>query len=103
MVRFKIFKDFKIRFYYYSYEPLKLINKFFVKSYFIDPEIRIKSRTKVNIFNFKIKNISNSFIINRCLITGRSKILNKYFRISRTEFRRLVKLGYIKGYKRSSW
>jgi len=73
--------------------------------------------TLINNYNFskKIKNIinCNSFkkldynyitqLNNRCIITGRKKNLNKFFKFSRLVFLRLVRSGYLFGFKKSSW
>lgn len=101
MLKKKIFKDFVYRVKYYSTESKNLCKKYFIKSYFIKSEIRVKSRMRL-VKNFFKKQLTNSQINNKCLITNRSKILNKKFKISRIEFKRLVDLGFIKSYKRAS-
>jgi ribosomal protein S14 len=102
MVRFKLFKDFKNRYKVYSVESIITANKFITTSYRSDPYFRIKAKSFL-FDRFNKKRASSSFVNNRCVLTGRSKILDYKFRVSRTEFRRLAKLGYIKGYKRASW
>jgi len=101
MINKRIIRDFRYRSKFYFAESKNLCKKYFVKSYFIKPEIRIKSRTRLLKSFFK-KQLSNSYINNRCLITNRSKIVSKKFKVSRIEFKRLVDLGFIKGYKRAS-
>jgi small subunit ribosomal protein S14 len=52
--------------------------------------------------NFKI-NISDTCLKNRCLLTGRGNSINRIYRISRIQFRKLGQEGFINGLKKSSW
>jgi small subunit ribosomal protein S14 len=49
------------------------------------------------------KNSSKGRQSNRCLITGRTHSVLKYFRISRIKLRELISIGLISGVKKSSW
>ena len=49
------------------------------------------------------KNSSKTRIKNRCTLTGRSKSVYRYFKISRIAFRELASMGDIPGIKKSSW
>ena len=51
----------------------------------------------------KFKNNNLQSIINRCLITGRKKRINKLYSFSRIMFLKLVRFGYLNGLKKSSW
>ena len=51
----------------------------------------------------KFKNNNLQSIINRCIITGRKKRINKLYSFSRIMFLKLVRFGYLNGLKKSSW
>lgn len=59
MLKKKISKDFFYRIKYYSTESKNLCKKYCIKSYFIQSEIRIKSKTKL-LKNFFKKQLTNS-------------------------------------------
>ena len=75
------------------------------------------SKTLINNYNFKYemkekinldlcKKVNPSFstqINNRCIITRRRKNLNKFFKFSRLAFLKLVRSGYLFGFRKSSW
>nr|YP_009495508.1 ribosomal protein S14 [Psammoneis japonica]AWQ64238.1 ribosomal protein S14 [Psammoneis japonica] len=42
-------------------------------------------------------------IINRCIVTGNKKRVNKLYNYSRMVFLKLIRSGYISGIKKSSW
>lgn len=49
------------------------------------------------------RNSSKTRIKNRCVITGRSKSVYRYFKISRIQLRNLALNGRITGYSKVSW
>ena len=50
-----------------------------------------------------IKNSSPTAFVNRCILTGRRKRINKRYSFSRIMFLNLARLGLINGIKKSSW
>lgn len=87
------------------------------KNLLIVEKNKFVSKTLINNYNFnnKIKNkfccnlykkLNSSYetqLNNRCIITGRKKNLNKFFKFSRLVFLRLVRSGHLFGFMKSSW
>jgi ribosomal protein S14 len=44
-----------------------------------------------------------SGFVNRCVLTGRKKQINKNFRFSRLSFLKLARTGFISGVSKSTW
>ena len=53
----------------------------------------------------RIKLGANSYfkVRNRCIITGRGKAVNKAYKLSRHEFRRMANLSKLPGLEKASW
>lgn len=49
------------------------------------------------------KKSSKTYIINRCILTGRARSVYRKYRLSRIKLRELGNFGYIPGLKKSSW
>ena len=63
-----------------------------------------KIRWKAALFmSKKFKNNNLQSLVNRCIITGRKKRINKLYSFSRIMFLKLVRFGYLNGLKKSSW
>ena len=61
-------------------------------------------RNKAQIALSKLpKNSSKIRIKNRCVLTGRSKGVFRYFKLSRIQLRQLTLEGNIPGYSKTSW
>jgi ribosomal protein S14 len=58
---------------------------------------------KLNKLKSKKINKSKTLIKNFCLLTGRSKSINKRYLISRIKMRELILFGLIPGCKKSVW
>lgn len=50
-----------------------------------------------------LKATSSIHCVNRCILTGRRKRINKLYSFSRIVFLRLARFGYLNGLKKSSW
>jgi len=61
---------------------------------------RLLYKLKLSIY---IKNSSKTRIKNRCVVTGRSRGVIKYFRMSRIEVRQLALKGFMYGIRKASW
>lgn len=101
MVCRKIDKDRVHRFNIYSHEPRVSANKFVVNSPVFSSDLRVRSRYLL--FALHDKYTLGHNYQNRCLITGHPRVSFRKFRISRMEFRRLAKVGFLKGLVKSSW
>jgi len=93
-------KDIKKRNNFFLSEKKKIIFKTIIKNYsFCETE---KKKIASNLSkNFKHSTLTQ--IVNRCVLTGRKKRLNKMFNFSRVYFRKLIRSGYIFGFRKSSW
>jgi len=49
------------------------------------------------------KNGSQTRVKNRCILTGRSKSIDRIFKISRIQLRQLALDGFLPGVKKASW
>ena len=48
-------------------------------------------------------NSSSTFVTNRCILTGRKKRINKFYKFSRISFLKLARSGNVFGMKKSTW
>ena len=97
----KFKKDRIDRFKFYKFEAVMSAKKFIINSAFFLSEIRVKARYEI-FFLFDKYKVSRNYT-NRCLLTGHPKVAFRKYRISRMEFRRLAKIGVLKGLRKSSW
>lgn len=69
-----------------------------------DPElpnaVRMKHRAKLSKLP---RNSAFARVRNRCILSGRSRAVYKFFRISRIAFRQLANQGQLMGVKKASW
>ena len=93
-------KDKQNRFNIKKYERKRFILKSIIKNSFIANLTRWNAVLKLT--NIP-SNSSETYIINRCILTGRKKRFHKFFKFSRLEFLKLVRFGYINGMRKSSW
>jgi ribosomal protein S14 len=80
-----------------QFVPLRSI----IQNHQIRSEFRVLARYLLHKMSAKHK-FPNNFR-NRCLITGRTRAILPYFKLSRIEFRQLAKQNYFIGVKKSSW
>lgn len=91
-------KDIEKRNSFFLSEKKKTILKTINKNYSFR-EIE-KNRVTSNLSkNFKHNTLTQ--IVNRCILTGRKKRLNKMFNFSRVYFRKLIRSGHIFGFRKS--
>lgn len=92
-------KDFKYRNTLNKNNINNRVLKLFCSDFYIPIEYRSSF--------FTIKNNSNSTLSgkprNRCIITGRTRAVNKYCKLTRMMFKNLAVKGYLVGFKKYSW
>lgn len=90
----KIKKNIKQRLLFKDLEKQRLVIKTISNNFNFKKNIRWKIEQKW--FNFK-KNTSLTQIKNICLLTGRSKSVYRFFKISRLQLRKLASTGFLPG------
>lgn len=101
-MRLRLYKDKKIR-KNYSVNELKIIAyKFLI----YNSQLKKNSNFFFNLINLNFfhnffKNNTKTKMHNYCIISGRSRGIVSFFRLSRLTFRELITLGLIPGIKRS--
>ena len=75
-----------------------------LKAIIYNKEVSEKERNKAQKTLAKLpKNSSKVRIKNRCVLTGRSRGVYRYFKLSRIKLRELTLKGNIPGYSKTSW
>ena len=96
----QIYKDKKKRILNYKLENKKFILKSILKNVSISKLISYNS-------NFKFTEFSNSSylssLVNRCVVTGRKKKIQRMFRFSRLSFLNYARNGCVNGLTKSIW
>ena len=105
---FKQFKDIKSRKNLKKFEKIRSIKKFVffnLLSNVIKNRKLSKDRRRFMflISNFKIKHLSKTKIVRRCILTNRSRRVIRPFHISHTIFRELNEFGLIPGSRKAIW
>jgi small subunit ribosomal protein S14 len=93
-------RDKKRRLLYKQFEPKRRLLKSIIYNQDVSDEQRIEAQSALCRLP---RNSSKTRIKNRCVITGRSKSVYKYFKISRIQLRNLALNGKIGGYSKVSW
>lgn len=101
MFKPKMLRDRSVRFNFYKTELSVCVNKYIINSTQFPSEIRVKSR--FNLFKLHDRVGLGHNYTNRCIITGHPKVAFQKLRLSRMEFRRAAKLGYLRGFRKSGW
>jgi small subunit ribosomal protein S14 len=96
----KIKKNIKQRLLFKDLEKKRLIIKIISNNFNLKKNIRWKIEQKW--FNFN-KNSSLTRIKNICILTGRSKSIYRFFKISRLQLRKLASFGFLPGVSKYSW
>lgn len=96
----KIKKNIKQRLLFKNLEKKRLIIKIISNNFNLKKTIRWKIEQKW--FNFN-RNSSLTRIKNICILTGRSKSIYRFFKISRLQLRKLASTGYLPGISKYSW
>ncbi len=93
-------RDLKRR-YLFSKNELKRIElKSLINDLNISKDMRYNFITQLNKLP---RNSSKVRIKNRCILTGRSRSVSSFFRLSRIKFRELAAQGLLMGVTKSSW
>ena len=95
-----LYKDKKKRHLILTNENKQFILKSIYKNTNVLKTIRWNSGLKFT--TFKKSNYKTN-LVNRCVITGRKKQINKNFRFSRLSFLKLARNGYVSGLIKSTW
>lgn len=77
------------------------ISRFFFKTFVSDKRLKFNVRFFVRFAFLYRRKCALVKIRNRCLLTGRSRFVLRYFRLSRASFRDLARFGFISGIKKS--
>lgn len=99
-MKYNIKKNKKQRSLYKQLEKKKLIFKIISKNFLFSKEIRWK--TQQNFFQIN-NNSSITRIKNRCIITGRSKSIYRFFKLSRIQLREFASQGLLPGLSKYNW
>jgi len=96
----QIKKNIKQRYFFKQTEKNRLILKTLMSNTLIKPSIRWKIQTqfdKKNAHGFltRIKNI--------CILTGRSRSIYRFFKLSRIQLKNQASNGYLPGVFKNSW
>lgn len=96
----QIKKNIKQRYLFQINEKKRLIIRILSKNLYIHPQIRFKIRQKNLFFN---QNSSICRIKNLCILTGRSRSVYRFFKISRIQLRKYASEGFLPGLSKYSW
>ena len=96
----KIKKNINQRLLFKNLEKKRLIIKKISNNFNLKKIIRWKTEQKW--FNFS-KNSSLTRIKNICILTGRSKSIYRFFKISRLQLRKLSSTGFLPGISKYNW
>lgn len=96
----KIKKNIRQRYLFQDLEKNRLAIKILSKNLFISKDIRMNIQEDLD--NFK-QNSSLTRIKNICVLTGRSRSVYRFFKISRLQLRKLASTGYLPGVSKFSW
>jgi small subunit ribosomal protein S14 len=99
-------KDIKHRKNFKKFEKNKKIEKFLFTNFLNNPINKKHSSFLNNAFLLKFdfsKKGSKTLIVQRCVLTNRSRGVFRPFSISRIYLRELMQFGFIPGYKKAVW
>lgn len=96
----KIKKNIKQRYFFKNLEKKKLILKIIIKNLNIKRKKRRKIQQKFFFFN---QNSSITRIKNICILTGRSRSIYRYFKISRIQLRKYISEKFLPGFFKYNW
>ena len=96
----KIKKNIKQRYLFQSLEKKRLIYKIISKNLNLQKNLRWRAQQKWFFFH---QNASLTRIKNICILTGRSKSVYRFFKISRIQLRKLASEAFLPGVSKYSW
>ena len=83
-----------------KHELTRLQLKYIIHNEELSNEFRWQASLKLNKMP---RNSSKIRVTNRCVLSGRSKSVFRFFKVSRIAFRELASNGLLPGIKKSSW
>ena len=96
----QIKKNINQRYLFKKEEKRRLIFKAITQNLTFENNLRWKIQKK---FNMLSNNSSVTRIKNKCILTGRSRSIYRFFRLSRIQLRRLASQGRLPGVAKYSW
>ena len=93
-------KNINQRYLFKQEEKKRLILKTITQNLTFERGLRWKIQKKFNVFS---NNSSITRIKNRCVLTGRSRSIYRFFKLSRIQLRRLASQGRLPGVVKYSW
>ena len=93
-------RDQKRRLLSADYEFIRMHYKAMINNRSLPKEVRYAATLKLSQFP---RNSSPVRVTNRCLLTGRSKSVYRFCRLSRISFRELASKGLLIGIGKSTW
>lgn len=78
----------------------------FLKSYILQKKKFLYSfkKIKLNMLRFPFHNTgSKTKVVNRCMVTNRSRGVLKKFKLNRILLKDMLKVGILPGYKKATW
>ena len=94
------YKDKRNRAFLFQHETKRFVLKNIIVNTNLIKSVRWKASTELTKM---LKMSSSVYYVNRCILTGRRKRINKLYSFSRIMFLRLVRFGYLNGLKKASW
>lgn len=96
----QIKKNINQRYLFDKHEKKRLILKAITQNINLSTTVRWKVQKK---FYPLSSNSSITRIKNRCIITGRSRSVYRFFKLSRIQLRKLASTGHLPGLSKTSW
>ena len=93
-------KDKQFRVDVKKFERKRLILKSIIKNTYFADIIRWNAILKLTELPSRSSKV---YITNRCMLTGRRKYINEFYRFSRIEFLKLARSGNISNLRKSTW
>lgn len=93
-------KNINQRYLFDQQEKKRLILKAIIQNFYFSPSIRWKIQKKYFLLS---ANSSITRIKNRCILTGRSRSVYRFFKLSRIQLRKLASEGCLPGLSKYSW
>jgi ribosomal protein S14 len=95
-------KDLRERKAFQSLEKSKIIKKFIFFS-LLNEDSSKKKLSLLILSSLKLKKISKTRVVRRCILTNRNRGVLRPFGISRIYLRELMQFGLIPGYSKAVW
>ena len=93
-------KDKQFRMSVKKFERKRLVFKSIIKNAYFADLVRWNAALKFTELSSSSSKVS---LTNRCVLTGRCKSINKFYRFSRIEFLKLARSGNISNLRKSTW